>query len=93
MRATSCPLVAFKSTVSLLLPAIAVLLCFKEFVFDIVLSLQGEQWWFISLSVTWACGCFLNETQPKSTEGSAACGIFFPALSLERRKFLARETP
>lgn len=33
-RATSCPLVAFKSMMSLLLPATAVLLCFKEFVFD-----------------------------------------------------------
>lgn len=51
---------------------------------NIVLSLEGEESWFISLSVTWACGRFLNDTQPKSAEGSAAWGIFFPALFGER---------
>lgn len=59
----------------------------------IVLSLEGKQWRFMSLSVTWACGHVLNEMQPKSDGGSAACGIFFPALCLERGKFLAREAP
>lgn len=60
---------------------------------SIVLSLEGEQWRFMSLSVTWACGRFLNKTQPRALKDLAACGIFFPALCLERGKFLARETP
>lgn len=47
---------------------------------SIVLLIKGEQWWLTSLSVIWAYGYLLNERQCKSTGGSAACGIFFPAL-------------
>lgn len=46
---------------------------------SIVLSLEGEQWRFMSLSVTWACGRFLNKTQPKSAEGSCCLWDFLPS--------------